>query len=354
MAATAYEVNLGPVKNHFILAEELKDEPPTEWFVEKLFPHGGISLVFGPPNVGKSLLALDLSLRVAKGKNFGGRDTRSSDVLYVATEGARPALRDRLEAWRHLNQDFDPINNVMFYTRDIDILADGEGSLEHIIGGTMAAGLWPEFVVIDTLNFAFSGDENDNRAMGDVAKRLTALRTLEWHNKDGEIVDYNPTIIIVHHTPKSDFSSARGASALEGAIDSSINVQEDDKVEKLIVVWNKKNRYASKGSRWHYMLRDDEDGAVPIGATVEYAAKEFVEEATKSKATQCEDAVLAFLADGPKRNTDIERHCEQWYSKSTAQGAIKHLSEMKKIAKQSTSNRQSPWVLVDEKWRNRG
>lgn len=352
MAATEHEVKLEPGKSHFILAEDLKDEPPTEWFVDKLFPHGGVSLVFGPPNVGKSLIALDLSIRVAKGKNFGGRDTKQSDVLYVATEGARPALRDRLEAWRHLNGDFDPIENLMFYTRDIDILAPKEGSLEHIIGGTMQAGLWPEFIVVDTLNFAFNGDENDNSKMGEVAKRLTALRTEAWHDSSGELMDFNPTIILVHHTPKSDFSSARGASALEGAIDSSLNVQDHDQVEKMIEVWNKKNRYASKGSKWHYMLRDDEDGVVPIGATVEYTAQDVVAEQTKSKTAQAEDAVVAFLTEKPRRNTDIERHLElMGFSKSTTQGTIKKLSDEKVIAKQTSGNRLAPWILVNPDWR---
>lgn len=336
----------GQPDNWLILAEDLKDEPPTEWFVDKLFPYGGVSLIFGPPNVGKSLLALDLSLRVAKGKNFAGRETRSGPVLYVATEGARPALRDRLEAWRQLNNDHSAIHNVAFWTRDINILApEGEeGSLEFVIEKAREEGIDPELIIIDTLNFAFNGDENSNKEMGDVAKRLMGLRTEE----------YSPTVVLVHHTPKSDKFSARGASALEGAIDASLNLQEAG-AKKLVKAINIKNRYASKGAEWYYSIRDDDDGYVDLGATVEYTqSKEAEKKIAENSETQSSDLrteITALLAMGPMRAVELKTSLPE-YGEKLVEKMIATLKREGTIAKQG-QGRTDPYVLVQEKWRNR-
>lgn len=351
MPATARSVTI-PTDDFFIRAPDLEDEPPTEWFIDRLIPYGGVSLLFGPPNGGKSLVALDMAIRIAKGKDWGGRDTKQADVLYVATEGSRPALRDRMHAWQELNNDPAPVGNLMFYTRDISILETSQkesNELKQIVAGTMNAGLWPEFIIIDTLNYAINGDENDNNYMGQVAKYLSGLRTLQWHDHDGSPVDYHPTVLLVHHTPKANFETARGASALEGAIDTSLRLVEVQGVDKLIEVFNKKNRYASKGASWYYSIRDDDDGYVQLGAAVEYTSMEEVKVATSSQQALCTQELEELVQQGPIRVRDMKAKLNK-YSESVVEKARKDLEQLGVIRKKD-ENKMSPWIWVKPEWR---
>lgn len=353
MSATPRDV-LIPQTDFFIREPDLKHEPPTEWFIDRLIPYGGVSLLFGPPNGGKSLVALDMAVRICKGKDWGGRVTKQSDVLYVATEGARPALRDRMSAWKELNQDDGEVGNLMFYTRDISILDSSptrESDLKQIVAGTMNAGLWPEFIIIDTLNYAIDGDENDNNYMGRVAKFLSGLRTLNWHDHDGSDRELHPTVLLVHHTPKSNFDTARGASALEGAIDTSLRLVEVEGVSKLIEIYNKKNRYASKGSSWYYSIRDDDDGFVSLGAAVEYTSAEDVKVITASQQETAKIDLEKLLKKKPLRNKDMVTLLKaKGYTENVIEKARKELQVAGVIVKKD-AHKFAPWVLVKEEYR---
>ena len=58
---------------------------PIRYFVEGLLPQG-LALLAAPPKYGKSWLALDLCVSVARGAPFLGRETERADTLYLALE----------------------------------------------------------------------------------------------------------------------------------------------------------------------------------------------------------------------------------------------------------------------------
>ncbi len=327
---------------------ELEDLPDTAWFIDKLFPLGGLSLIFSPPNLGKSLMALDMALRISKGKNWGGRETVMSDVLYVATEGARSAVRDRVRAWQQFNSDHANIDNVVWYTRDIKVLPKrmDEHELDQVIQGAMDLGYWPEFVIIDTLNYAIDGDENDNTHMGEVAKHLNGLKNKEWTDSAGVVRDYNPTILLVHHTPKSDSRTARGAGALEGAVDSSLMIEEvmsgSKPIERLMAVSNKKNRYASRGSEWYFTIRDDEHDGLAIGATLEYTPKDKLPVAAAPKTVRIKEAILYQLSFEPLTTGQLDDILSDEFGQNAAGKNTTALAKAGKIHKES---RNAPWQL---------
>src|SRR5207244_1260514 len=61
-------------------------EEATQWIVEGLLPSAGISIVAAKPKVGKSTLARNLALAVARGDGFLNRPTHSGPVIYLALE----------------------------------------------------------------------------------------------------------------------------------------------------------------------------------------------------------------------------------------------------------------------------
>ena len=83
-------------------------------------------------------------------------------------------------------------------------------------------------IIVDTFA-AFSGcDENDNAAVGKVFKTLRAFTAM------------GATVMLIHHTAKSDSSDYRGASAMLGAIDVGLKIEatheeETGKISRMAV-----------------------------------------------------------------------------------------------------------------------
>ena len=71
----------------FIRAGELlaqRDDNDLDYAVEGLLPLTGTAVLAGRPKSGKSTLALNLALAVARGEPFLGRETRKGPALYCA------------------------------------------------------------------------------------------------------------------------------------------------------------------------------------------------------------------------------------------------------------------------------
>ncbi|MBI3001319.1 MAG: bifunctional DNA primase/polymerase [Deltaproteobacteria bacterium] len=67
---------------------------PTRWILENCLPVGGCSVLVAKPKVGKSTLAADLCLSVARGEIFLGRMTQQSPVGYLFLDGPLPEIAD--------------------------------------------------------------------------------------------------------------------------------------------------------------------------------------------------------------------------------------------------------------------
>ena len=68
---------------------ELLKMPAPEWLIKPLMPLGGFIALYGPSAVGKSFIAIDLSMHIATGRDWQGHHTQNGFVLYVAAEGGR-------------------------------------------------------------------------------------------------------------------------------------------------------------------------------------------------------------------------------------------------------------------------
>ncbi|MGR3342134.1 MAG: AAA family ATPase, partial [Paracoccaceae bacterium] len=65
-------------------AAPILDRP---YLLKGWFDCGALSVVYGPPNAGKSFLALDIAHHIAIGKSWAGSRVHKSAVLYIASEG---------------------------------------------------------------------------------------------------------------------------------------------------------------------------------------------------------------------------------------------------------------------------
>lgn len=197
-----------------------------EWLLDKLIPARSIGMVYGPSNSGKSHIVCDLIATMLRGETeWQGIAIKPGSVLMFSESLGH--IQARMKAYVGTDTAGLPFGlyslpNLSLDIRDIDFVETWIASMSDP----------PTLLIFDTLATAFSFDENDNRE----ASKLIALleeRILPYMAPHG-------TIIIVHHTSKvSEGKSARGASALIGNIDYSINVMYDKKQNLTIASWEK-------------------------------------------------------------------------------------------------------------------
>lgn len=173
------------------------------YLVRGLLNYGMIGFLTGLPNMGKSPLALDLGVAIAKGEPWQGMKLKRGYVLYVATEGWT-GIRNRFEA---LRREYGLVGGGIpfdFVARSLDLRTSSKDAKEiAAIVAERAAhfGLPPALVVIDTLSHAMVGasDADDEAARAAVKNLKILART-------------GAAVLPLHHPTKNASSSLRGSS----------------------------------------------------------------------------------------------------------------------------------------------
>ena len=84
-------------KLNTINCEEIMTQPlkPIEFVVDNLITQG-LFILAGAPKIGKSWLALDICLSVAKGETVINATTKQGTALYLCLEDSRIRIQNRL------------------------------------------------------------------------------------------------------------------------------------------------------------------------------------------------------------------------------------------------------------------
>jgi hypothetical protein len=77
---------------------ELRTMKRPEWLIDEAIVEGSVLALYGPSGSLKSFVALDLSMSVAYGVPWHGREVKQGAVVYVTGEG-RDQISSRLDAW---------------------------------------------------------------------------------------------------------------------------------------------------------------------------------------------------------------------------------------------------------------
>lgn len=203
-----------PVAPRYHLApfDDWRDTPPPTFLVDGWVEDYALTALIGPPGVGKSAVALDMACSIATGIPWQGNATRGTRTLYIAGEGVHGAVQ-RVKAWeaeheRSVGQDLFLIG-------------------EAVLLGTHDATVWPwladqvhelgiGLVIFDTLaRMALGLEENSATDMGAAVRKFDVLR------RDGGC-----GVMVVHHTTRGA-THGRGSTALLGALDSELLVEDD-------------------------------------------------------------------------------------------------------------------------------
>jgi hypothetical protein len=183
----------------FLTAKEILQAPkdPTRWIVEDCLPAGGASVLVAKPKVGKSTIAADLAISVARGETFLGRATQQSSVAYVFLDGP---LTDIADTFMSLGlRESDPV-----FIHAGSAPAD---AIAWILAAVKNKGA--RLVIIDVLQ-KLCRFENIN----DYSEVTTKMEPLLEASRAG-----NCHIMTLHHAKKDsrdDLDAAIGSTAIRG------------------------------------------------------------------------------------------------------------------------------------------
>ena len=178
---------------------------PIEYCVDGLISQG-LFVLAGAPKVGKSWLALDMCLSIAKGEKVLGKETLCGHAVYLSLEDSLIRLQNRLYELTD-----EPSDNLNFA-----IMAESiSNGLPEQIEYCRKRFDDLKIVFIDTLQMVRNESES---SYGSDYKELSVLKSLA--DKLGL------AIVLVHHTRKcSDgdpFNMISGSTGLSGCVDGSM------------------------------------------------------------------------------------------------------------------------------------
>lgn len=195
-----------------------------DWLVEEIIFDGDSCLIFGASGSGKSFLAVDMGLSIARGVPFLGKATRQGAVLYQAGEGGRGLVK-RMRAYRQQNSVTGEVPFVLLPARVNLFSEDGDG--EALLQEIMAwKAVYPDLAAlfIDTLSCASPGaNENSSEDMS----RLLAF--------GDEVQKLGVSLFWVHHKNAAG-DRERGHTSLRSNVDSAIEVNRDEEDNRSLKV----------------------------------------------------------------------------------------------------------------------
>lgn len=211
---------------------------PRQYFVKDLLLFGQVSMLAGPPNVGKTSIIASIAGHASLGDSFAGRKVAKAATLYVAAEDPYGVAERGAAVLGTAKDDALPFE---IYPQPVDLTDTQAMECFGRALGEYIASKGPErlFLVFDTLNLCLGdGDENSSRDMG---RAISNAQRLARH--------HNVHVMIVHHANHSDPQKPRGSSAMIGNIDTllTLNTAQTQNGEKVIVLQQQKQRSMARG-----------------------------------------------------------------------------------------------------------
>ena len=178
---------------------------PIEFCVEGMLSTE-LFILAGAPKVGKSWLALDMALSIAKGEKLLGRETKRGTSLYLCLEDSYTRIQNRL-----FELTSEPSENLHFA-----IMAGTLGGvLEKQIESFKSQHTDLKIIIIDTLQKVRSGDDT---SYASDYKEVSVLKNLADKLRIA--------ILLVHHTRKcrdnDPFNMISGTTGIIGCVDGSM------------------------------------------------------------------------------------------------------------------------------------
>lgn len=204
---------------------DIGDEHQKTWLIDDLFGAGELSVIYGAPGCGKSVLAGDMAAHVAAGLPWFERPVKEGVVVYIAAERAGLVKR-RLAAWRKRHGVLDI--PLLVVEGGFDLCRDTSHATEIARIAGEAAGRYSQqvaWVIIDTKAQVMAGaDPNSDKDTGALIRSAGLIQQATGAH-----------VTIIDHVPLVSPDRMKGSGALGGASDGSYRVFKDGDVRRLTI-----------------------------------------------------------------------------------------------------------------------
>lgn len=248
-------------KLHSLIA--IANRPRPRYIIKSILPMADLGVLFGESTAGKSFVALDMMMSIARGVEWNGFKTIQGQVAYVCAEGSG-GLRNRIRAYAQKNalSDDDLAEIPLLTITDAPNFMDAKDATAVALSINRAGGA--SVIVVDTFAQTTAG-ANENSGE-DVGKALSHCRKLSFAT--------GAVVVLVHHAGKDLTKGARGWSGLRAAADFEIEVSREGKNRKLKI---SKQKDGEDGAEFGFELEVanvdlDEDDAIITSCSVKYIA----------------------------------------------------------------------------------
>jgi len=251
-----------------------------KWLYENYIPRGSFVVLVGESGIGKSTLAMDLSVAVANAAAFAGYDYASSEldlgaileestthkvkpsfVLYLYGEGgASQAARfvaahetQKRESQHLYGEVADDPEKLPIFRKELMSVSEGHNSLRAHIDRMKAAKDYQDIrkvtqlqyglIVVDTL-IAVGGIGAENES-GSMQNCINSLKELAR--------EFNATVIVIVH-PKKGSNEIRGSSALYNAADVVLRIERKPHSADILRLVHEKARHGPKQQPKNFRL----------------------------------------------------------------------------------------------------
>lgn len=279
-ASEAEEFFLG---KPLVSANKFKPIINRPYLAKNLLLENQVSLLVGPPNIGKSSVVTALAASISMGRALGKTPVKRAAVLYVAAEDPN-GIAER--AYGYFQNHAADVADFEIYGWPVDMsdqekMAEFAGEAAQFARRRAADRL---LIVFDTLNLCIGdSDENSARDMGRVVGHAQRLaRKTRAH------------VMIIHHTSIADNGRPRGSTAMHGNIDTMLVLRrvEGQGDETLVLLTQEKQRSVRKGKPLLFevgslIAGEDDDGekiTLPIARPAELTSSLIAELSDKGKA----------------------------------------------------------------------
>ncbi len=215
---TALKTEGGPKRARLepIPFKDIKVSTTSNYLIKGFVPDAALTVLWGAPKSGKSFLAFDMAMAIARESAWRGRRVRGGPVVYLAAEGAT-GFRARVEAYRqrHFSEEQvseDQEDPPFYLVADMLGLPTDLNDLIRAIFNTLKDE-GPVLVVLDTLNRTLEGSENAPEDMTAYIRACDAIRNT-----------FGCAVLVVHHCG-TEGNRPRGHTSLTGAADCQIAVK---------------------------------------------------------------------------------------------------------------------------------
>ncbi len=284
---------------------DVQHRPQPDWLIERILPQGGVAVLYGASASGKTFVAVDMALSIARGFRWCGQAVVSGRPLYVICEGAG-GMGLRLKAWKMAHAiPFEESVGCDFLPQPVPLM-DRE-AVDEVILAAQGMLKMPNLIVVDTLAMAMAGgEENSNDHANTVVRHCKVLAEAT-----------GATVLLVHHKGNSG-DKMRGASALYAGVDTVIEVLREDNGDGITIHCTKQKDGAREFADLFGTLK--EVIFDPRSHMTSCVFESSSSPALSNPLSEQEQFALIQLGtthDGSARSSDWQRTCASRFGRST-------------------------------------